>query len=109
MALAVGNTDSVLLTTTTNPVISTTAPEQLVFLKVTVCNTDVASRQVTVYRVQNGASPAASNALVDALAVAAGQTLALQLSGQTLVNGEGLYAKADAANVVNLNIGYATL
>lgn len=109
MTLAVGSTDAVLLATTTNPVITTSAAESLVFLKVTACNTDGSTHQVYVYRVPSGGSVTTGELLVDGQSVASGATAILPLSGQTLLNGASLYAKADTGSVVNFSAGWATL
>jgi len=109
VALALGNTDAVLIATTTNPVLAAFGSTEMLFLKVTACNNDTGAHQVTVYRVPLGGSPATGEILVNAMNIGAGQTSVLPLSGQSLVNSQELFAKADAANVVNLNIGWATL
>jgi hypothetical protein len=109
VTLALGNVDTTLLTTTTNPVLATNTGEQLFFIKVTADNTDSAQHFVTIYRTPGGGSPAASQELTTAYPVPANMTIPLPLGGQTFINGQQVFASADTANVVNLNIAFGTL
>ncbi len=79
---------------------------QWMILKATANNQDSVARTVTVYRIPAGGSAGVTNIVVDALSLDAGETRALPLSGQTVVNGQVLWATASADNVINLNVGY---
>ena len=106
MTISVGNADSQLTTTATS-VAGMDATAQITLLKATVCNTDSASHAVTVYRVPNAGTPGPTNVLIDAQSVAAGATVVLPLSGQTLINGQSLQALADTAGFVNLSVSWS--
>ena len=106
--LSVSNVDA-QLTNSAASVLAAGISRQLLLLKATVCNTDVAARTVNIWRVPSAGSPGGTNLLVDALSVPAGQTLPLPLSGQTLVNGQSLYADASVSAAVNLSLSYATI
>jgi hypothetical protein len=83
---------------------------QFVILKATATNIDTASHTITVYRVPSGGTAGPTNIMgADAVAIAAGQTVTLPLSGQTIVNGQTLAALADAPSVVNFNVSLAQI
>jgi hypothetical protein len=106
MALNVANTDSTLGVAAANLLVCPNA-SQITILKATVCNTDAVAHKVTVYRISSGGAAAVSNALIDGLAVGAGATVTLPISGQTLINGQAFQGLADTAAVVNINLSYA--
>lgn len=105
MATNVGNVD-VQLTNAAAAVITTGASDQFTILKASVCNTDSASHTVSVWRVPNGGTADATNQLIDALAIGAGQTVVLPLSGQTVVNGQMLQADASVGAFVNFSASW---
>lgn len=105
MTITPGNLD-VQVSATALPILSPS--QSVVFLKVTAANTDTASHTLEVWRVASGGSPSASNVMIPLVTLATNQTVTLPLSGQSLIYGQSLYAKADAASKVNLNIGYVT-
>ena len=106
MALNLGNSDLVL-TTAAATAIAASALAQLTILKATANNTDSSAHTITVYRVPNGGSPSASNAVLTAYPVAANTAVVLPLSGQTLTDGQTLQAIASVASVVNLNVSWS--
>jgi hypothetical protein len=106
MALNVGNFDAVLAASAASLLAGASA-DQITLLKVTACNTDTVTRTITLYRVPLAGSPSAANMIIDALPIAAGETVVLPLSGQTLVNGQSLQGLASSASVVNINGSYA--
>ena len=106
MAMTLSNVDQTL-PTASDQVIAGPAAGALTILKATVCNTDAAPHKVTVNRVAMGATAEAANALVDALTVAAGETLTLAISGHSLVSGQSLYASAEVGGVVNMSVSFA--
>jgi hypothetical protein len=108
MALNVNNLD-VQVTSTASPILTALPSQSITFLKVTATNTDASPRTLTVYRVANGGAPMTSNALAAYnLSIGAGETVQLPMSGQSLVNEQGLWAVSSANDVVNLNIGFAS-
>lgn len=106
MALTLGNVD-VQLTNAALPVITASISGQLAILKATACNTDIATRLLTLYRVQQGGTAGATNLVLDAEPIAPGATMTLPLNGQTLNNSQTIQALADVASKVNLSIAYA--
>ena len=100
-----GNADVVLLTTTTNPALSS-QPSAVVLAKVTACNTDTNWRTVSVWRVPNGGSPVSGELLLDAQPIPPLLTIVLPVSGKSLVNMQQLFASASVANVVTLSIDW---
>lgn len=83
--------------------------EAMTLSKVVACNTDVAPRTVTVYHDVTGAAGAiASTTVLKAYAISAGETKTLPLSSLFVVNGGKLYAMADNASVVVLDINYTS-
>lgn len=100
-------TSDLVLTIAVQTALAPPGLDQWLILKASATNTDSVARTVTVYRVPVTGTPGASNILgADALSLAAGETVALPLSGQAIVNGATLQALASADNVVNLNITY---
>jgi hypothetical protein len=108
MALNVNNLDA-QVANAAGPILSALPGQSITFLKVTATNTDTAPQTLTLYRVPNGGSAATSNIMAaSALALGAGETVQLPMSGQSLVNEQGLWAVSSANDVVNLNIGFAS-
>lgn len=105
MTLSVNSVDYVL-TNTAGVVLQSSSGQTMTVIKATVCNTDTNPHTVTVYRVPSGSSAAASNLLVDAMAVPAGATLALPISGQPITQGQSWQALASTGALVNLSMGY---
>ena len=65
-------------------------------------NTDTVTHKITVYRVPSGGTPGASNILINALAVSAGQAyVSPELSSMVLIGGDSIQAFADTASKVN--------
>ncbi len=109
MALSFGFTDYALLTTTTNPALAAGGGQSIVILTATVCNTDISTHRVTVWRTTGGAPSTQPNLIWDSQPVDSLKTVAIPINGQTLTNGAALYASQDAGSGVNLNIGWAQL
>lgn len=110
MAISLGSTDYTLTTGATNAALSTSIGQSLLILAATVCNTDVSTHKITVWRVAAGGSVATQpDMLWDAQPVDSLKTVVIPIAGQTLTNGSGLYAIQDAGSGVNLNIGWAQL
>ena len=107
MALNVANVD-VQLTASAAVILAAQPNAQLTILKATACNTNTNPRTLTVYRVPDLGSPGATNLLIDGLAIGAGATVILPLSGQTLLLSQSLQALADMAAKLNLSISYAS-
>lgn len=83
---------------------------QFVILKATVTNRDTAAHTVTCYRVPNSGAAGVTNIIAaDALSVAAGATIVLPLSGQSLNNGQSIWALADTGSVVNFNMSLSQI
>lgn len=78
--------------------------------RVTFTNTDTAARTVTVYRVPKSGAPGATNIIIDAYPLSAGQDYSpIALSGLVLAAGESLQALADVTAKVNcFASGYTT-
>lgn len=106
MTVILGSVDAVLIATTTNPVLQVQGTNQMIFLKVTACNTDTDTRAVTIWRAPSGGSPATGELLWDAQPLKAGATQILPFSGKTLTANQQLFASASVANVVNLSIDW---
>ena len=68
--------------------------------EILVCNTDSVARTATVYFVPSGGSPAASNIILSARSLAAGETLVVGLSS-VLATGDTIRALASTAAVVS--------
>jgi len=108
MALNVSNADA-QMGTTASGIIAAGANEQFIILAATATNVDTVAHTLTLYRVPNGGTAGASNVIAaDAMAIGAGETAEIPLSGQVLVNQQMLQGLADVANVVNVNISYAS-
>lgn len=74
--------------------------------KFTLCNTTGTTRQVTVYVVPSAGSPSASNTVLSAFAVAAGETyLCPELTGRFLAPGSSVQWFASAATAITGYIG----
>lgn len=73
-------------------------------------NTDTVSQTITVYRVASGGSAGATNIVIDAYSLTAGQAyVAPELSNMVLAGGDAIYAKASAGAVVNVTMsGYTS-
>lgn len=109
MALSLGNTDVVLIATTTNAALATNAGDQLMMLRASVSNTSTPSVTVTVWRVPPGGTTANGEIILEDYAVAANSSQRLPLAGTTLTNGQQLFASATTANIANLNLSYCLL
>lgn len=108
MALTLGSTDYTLLTTTTNAALSASLGQQIMITAASVCNTDVKTHRVTIWR-STGAPSTQPNMIWDAVPVDSLKTVMVPIAGQPLTNGQGLYASQDSGSGVNLNIGWAQL
>jgi hypothetical protein len=107
MALNVGSVDQ-QLTATPATVLTGAVGSQFTIMKATACNNDTVARTITVYRVAaGGTSSTAGSTIIPGFSIGAGETVVLPLSGQPLVNGSFLQAKASTTSVINLNIGYS--
>ena len=100
--MAFVNTD-VVLTNAAQTVMGAGTNGVLIF-KASVTNTDASARSVTFYRVPMGGSPSLSNVVIDGETIAAGGTIVLPLSGQSLVNGQTLQGLASVTSVVNVAV-----
>ena len=110
MALSLGNTGAqILLTTTTNPLLTTGTGQNFLFLKVNAANTDASAHTVTAYMVPAGGSVATSNIVLEPFNVAANSNAVLPLSGQTISNGAAIYMKCSTTGVMNASIAYASI
>lgn len=68
-------------------------------------NTDVAARTITVHRVASAGSAAATNIVINAFTLSAGQAyVAAELANMVLNPGETLQALASTAAVVNIAV-----
>ena len=109
MTIALLNAD-VSLTNTAVVLLSSSISNSLTFTRVTITNTDTVAHNVTLYRVPSGGSPGTGNIIVAPGNfpgnIAAGETLAIPLTGHSLVSGQSLYGKANTSSVVNLSISY---
>lgn len=105
MAATVGNAD-VQLTNAPAAIITTGPSDQFTILKASVCNTDAATHSVNVWRVPNAGAPGSANQLINTLAIGAGQTVVLPLSGQTVLQGQTLQADADASGDVTMSVSW---
>lgn len=106
MALNVANVD-VQLTDSAATVLSVPANTQYTVLKATACNTDVSPRALTFYRIPDGGTAGPTNLILDAIAIGAGATIILPISGQTLFSGQAFQAFADVTATVNISLSYA--
>ncbi len=104
---SVGTSDAQMLTVG-NDVLSP-GSETWVVLKATVNNQTGAAHAFTGYRVPAGGTNAASNAIIYALSVPAGETLALPISGQAFEQNQIFRVIATATGVLNINVSYAVL
>lgn len=109
MAVSFSNAD-VSLTTAATPVLTSGISSPLSITRATITNTDTSSHTVTLYRVFSGGTPSVTNVIVSPNnfpgTIAAGETLALPLTGHNLVNGQAIYGLADVDNLVNISISY---
>ena len=102
--LARGGPTAVLTTTATSYVAAGTN-EAVILSRVNLYNSDTVSRTVTIHRVPTAGSATTSNIIYFG-AISPGETLSPNLPGLILDNGDALYAKADAASVVNIDLNY---
>lgn len=71
--------------------------------KLTLTNTDSVTRTVTIYLVPSGGSAAASNVILSAQGITAGETYEVFVAeGQTLAAGDTIQALASTTSVVNM-------
>lgn len=105
MSMNVSNVDQVM-TGSAATVLTATSPSQITILKATALNTDSVARTLTLYRIPLAGTAAASNTLISALSIGAGETVTLPLSGHTLINSQFIQGLASTTNVVNLSISY---
>jgi hypothetical protein len=109
MTLSFSNTDSTL-TNSAASLLSSSISSSLIITRVTITNTDTVSHGVTLYRVQSGGSAATSNIIIGPNnypgLIAAGESLALPLTGHNFVSGQSLYGMADTSGFVNISISY---
>ncbi len=74
-------------------------------MSIVFCNTDNATRTVTLYLVPAAGSPAAGNTILSALSLTAGQTYQFDLGdGIPLLNGEMIQGLASTTGVVTHRI-----
>lgn len=65
-------------------------------------NVDTVTRLLTVYRVQSGGSATTGNIIINALRLAPGESyVAPELTNMVLNAGDAIFAKGDAASVIN--------
>lgn len=103
----VGNVDA-QLGNTSQSVLTGATPSQITLLKASCFNNDSAAHTITVNRVGPGGSPTSANQLIGSgISIGGNATVVLPLAGQTLTDGQSLYASADTGGVVTLSIGYA--
>lgn len=102
-----GDSTTITLTTSAAVVKASTTNDLVVMSRVSAHNADTVARVVTWYAVPSGGSAGASN-LIGTITVGASQTEQLPLPGAMFSGGDALYAKADAASVVNLFASWTT-
>jgi hypothetical protein len=94
------------LATTAGTVITTGSADQALILKASAYNADTVSHTVTLYRVPSGGTAGATNILLGAYPLGAGETVVLPISGQAIIGGASLQALASAASEVNLSLSW---
>lgn len=73
-------------------------------LNLTVCNTTGAAHTYTVHRVPSGGTASATNMIISARPIAAGETqLVRELIGKVLAAGDTIQALADAATSLSID------
>lgn len=91
-----GNSDTVLISTAAE-VAGAGTTEQLLILKALVNNQDAGSQSVIVYRVPQSGSADPSNVMVDTFTLDPGETRALPISGESVINGQSLQMSCSAS------------
>ncbi len=106
MAVTNPNIDTTLGAAAQTLLTSSTAQAVLV-LKATATNSDNQIHSVSVWRVPTPGAPSNNNRIINAQPIPpGGGAITLNLTGQTLYNGQSFYAAADVPGVVNLNLSY---
>ncbi len=105
MAVTNPNVDAVLNASAAT-VITTTTAQSVLVLKATASNNDNVIHNVSVWRVSATGQPSNINRIINAQPVPPGGAITLNLTGQTLINGQSFQAAADVAGVVNFNCSY---
>lgn len=107
------NNADIVLTTSAATIASVGSLSSLLITRITATNTDVLTHYVTIYRVIGGGSTSASNQIVSPRdwpgKISPGQTIAIPLTGHSLINGQSLQALADANSVVNLSVSFTQI
>ena len=88
----------------TNVAAAVVSPSGVTFVikKAVFTNTDVVARTITVYKVAAAGSPGATNTVISAFSLSAGQAyVAGELANMVLESGKTLQALASTAAVVN--------
>lgn len=72
----------------------------------TICNTDASAQTIDVHVVASGGSAGATNKVISAYSIAAGDTLSLNdiLGGMMLGEGDFIAVKAGTANKLNVTL-----
>lgn len=73
-------------------------------LNLTVCNSTGSARTYTIHRVPSGGTASATNMVISARPIAAGETqLVRELIGKVLAAGDTIQALADSASAVSID------
>ena len=97
----------VTLTATAAQVLASADNEALTIAKALACNTDTSARTISVYHDVTGSDGAvATTQIIRNKSIAPGDTIPLPLSSLFVINGGKLWAVADVAGKVNLDISY---
>lgn len=79
-------------------------------LNLTVCNTTGAAHTYTIHRVPSGGTASATNMVISARPIAAGETqLVRELISKVLAAGDTIQALADSATAVSLDGSFAEI
>lgn len=109
MPISFSNAD-IQLGNSATTLLSSSIGVSLSITRCTLTNDDTVDHNLTLYRVNSGETPGATNVVISPDAypglIKAGETQALPLTGHNLVNGQAFYGMADAASVINISFSY---
>jgi hypothetical protein len=109
VALALSNAD-INLTAAVQTVVQVAPTAQLTVLAATASNLDTVSHWVTIWRVGNGGLPSSATICgAEETPIAAGATIEIPISGQTLIDQQSFIAATDVDDMVNLNCSFASI
>lgn len=98
-----GSGSTTTLSDTAAAVVTAGDNELVTVVRAQVYNADTQARLVTIHQVASGGSATSGN-IAHTQTVYAGQSTTLDIAGLMVAAGAAVYAKADAASVVNLSL-----